>query len=48
MWYTDGDNAGDTYEGEWKDGHRHGQGTLWYNDGEIYKGEFKNDEVKDP
>ena len=34
---------GDKYEGEWKDGELHGQGTLTWSSGEKYVGEFKND-----
>ena len=30
------------YQGEFKDGKRHGQGTLTYSDGEKYVGEFKD------
>ena len=30
------------YNGEWKDGLMHGEGTLKYRDGSVYKGEFKS------
>ena len=30
------------YEGEWKDGKMHGQGTMIYSDGGNYKGEWKD------
>jgi len=33
-----------TYEGETKDGMKHGMGTLTWDDGDQYVGEFKNDE----
>ena len=33
------------YIGEWKDGKRHGQGTLSYNDGSKYVGEYKEGKV---
>ena len=33
---------GDLYSGKFKNGKKHGQGTLTYADGEIYKGSFKN------
>jgi len=33
---------GDKYEGEFKDGKRHGQGTYTFKDGRIYVGEFKD------
>jgi hypothetical protein len=33
---------GDRYEGEWKDGKRHGQGTLYYKSGSRYEGEWKD------
>ena len=32
------------YEGDLKDGLAHGQGTCTYPNGDIYIGEFKNDE----
>ena len=32
---------GDKYEGEFKDGKKHGQGTYKYKDGMIYVGEWK-------
>ena len=35
---------GGKYEGELKDGKRHGQGTYTYSDGGKYEGEFKNGE----
>ena len=35
--------AGDKYVGEFKDGVKHGQGTLTYANGDKYVGEFKND-----
>jgi hypothetical protein len=34
---------GDTYVGEWKDGKRHGQGTVTQANGLKYVGEFKDD-----
>ena len=33
---------GDKYDGEWKDGQRHGRGTMTDYDGSIYTGEFKD------
>ena len=36
--YTDGD----IYEGEFKDGKRHGKGKYTFKNGDIYEGEFKN------
>ena len=33
---------GETYEGEWKDGQKHGQGKYTYTNGTTYKGEFKD------
>ena len=41
--YQVGDQYG-TYEGEWKDGERHGQGTYDDSAGSIYIGEWKHDE----
>ena len=35
---------GDSYEGEWKDGKFHGQGTKTFLNGEKYVGEFKENE----
>jgi len=36
--YSDGDK----YEGEWKDGQKHGQGTYTWSNGNKYVGEFKD------
>jgi len=36
--------GGDTYEGEWLMGRRHGQGTLTRTDGSSYTGSWVNDE----
>jgi uncharacterized membrane protein YhaH (DUF805 family) len=41
--YQVGDQYG-IYEGEWKDGERHGQGTYDDSAGSIYIGEWKHDE----
>ena len=35
------------YIGEFKEGRRHGQGTMRYPDGRVYKGEFKIDTFSD-
>ena len=36
---------GNVYEGEWKDGQRHGQkGRMKYSSGEVYEGEWKDDQ----
>ena len=35
--------GGVKYEGEWKDGEKHGQGTTTYSDGSEYVGGWKND-----
>ena len=37
---------GDVYEGEWKNGDKHGKGTLWSSDGSVYEGEFENGRKK--
>ena len=34
---------GSKYEGEWKDGKQHGQGTYSWHDGDQYVGEWKDD-----
>ena len=34
---------GEKYEGEYKEGKRHGQGSYDYSDGERYEGEWKDD-----
>ena len=34
---------GTTYEGEWKDGKRHGHGVWTRLDGTMYVGEWEND-----
>lgn len=31
------------YEGEWKDGMRHGKGTFYYTNGDKYVGDWKDD-----
>ena len=35
-------SEGQKYEGKWKDGKKHGQGTETYPDGRKYEGEFKD------
>ena len=35
-------NDGGCYEGEYKDGKYHGQGTETWSDGDKYEGEFKD------
>ena len=35
-------NDGDTYEGEWKNNVRHGQGTFTFANGDKYVGNFKD------
>lgn len=35
-------NDGDTYEGEWKNNVRHGQGTYTFADGDKYLGNYKD------
>lgn len=35
-------NDGSTYDGEWKDGKRNGQGVMKYPSGQQYDGEWKN------
>jgi len=36
---------GSTYDGEWKEGQRYGNGTLTYEDGAKYEGEWKDGEM---
>jgi hypothetical protein len=36
MWHTNGDR----YEGQWKDGKRHGQGTYFYASGGQKAGQW--------
>ena len=36
-------NDGGCYEGEYKDGKYHGQGTETWSDGDKYEGEFKHE-----
>ena len=33
----------DKYEGQFKDGKRHGQGTFYYANGDKYEGQFRDD-----
>mmetsp|Transcript_79924 Transcript_79924/g.232011 ORF Transcript_79924/g.232011 Transcript_79924/m.232011 type:complete len:408 (+) Transcript_79924:31-1254(+) len=35
-----------TYDGEWVEGQKHGQGKLILGDGSLYEGEFKNGEIE--
>ena len=37
---------GRKYVGEWKDGKKHGRGTITLADGTKYVGEFKNNEAE--
>jgi hypothetical protein len=30
-----------TYEGEWIDGRKHGEGTMWYEGGDVFKGRWE-------
>ena len=39
--FSDGIN----YEGQWKNGIRHGEGTLTSADGSKWVGEYKNDKI---
>ena len=39
--FSDGIN----YEGEWKDGTRHGEGTFTSSDGSKWVGEYKYDKI---
>ena len=34
---------GDKYEGDWKNGKKNGQGTIFYQDGSKLEGEFRDD-----
>ncbi|KAK1737727.1 phosphatidylinositol-4-phosphate 5-kinase-related protein [Skeletonema marinoi] len=34
-----------TYEGDWKNGMRHGEGTVKWPDGDFYKGQWKDDSM---
>nr|XP_033798826.1 MORN repeat-containing protein 4 isoform X2 [Geotrypetes seraphini] len=35
-------SSGEEYDGEWKEGRRHGMGQLTFADGSIYLGQFEN------
>jgi hypothetical protein len=39
-------HSGIKYEGNWKNGKRHGKGTLTYPDGSKYEGEWKNNKME--
>ena len=45
-YYYKADNKfkGDRYEGEFKEGELNGQGTYYFNDGRVWKGQFSNGE----
>jgi len=40
----EGIEKGSKYNGDWKDGKQHGQGTFIYSDGSKYTGEWKDDD----
>ena len=40
MIYTNGS----VYDGQWKEGEKHGKGKMEYDDGDIYDGEWKEGE----
>jgi len=33
------------YEGEWKDGEKHGKGKMFFSDGSVYSGDFREGEM---
>jgi len=37
--------SGDIYKGDWKEGQRDGTGTFYGQDGSIYRGEYKDNQV---
>ena len=37
------DTSNDVYKGQLKDDKRHGQGKMFYSDGNVYDGEWKDD-----
>ena len=39
QYWTDGDH----YEGHWNNNEKEGQGTFWFGNGDVYKGEFRFD-----
>jgi hypothetical protein len=44
QWYLNG-TPKDRYEGEYRDGYRHGVGTQFYADGTSYEGEWRNGQM---
>ena len=38
---------GDKFVGEWKNGKREGEGTMFYKNGKIEKGLWKNDKCQE-
>ena len=38
-------NNGSRFEGKWYDGHKTGNGKLFFNNGSRYEGSFKNDNI---
>ncbi len=40
--HTFGEESGDRYEGEWKDGKRDGRGTYYSANGDRYEGQWKD------
>lgn len=41
-------STGEIYQGEWKEGIRHGQGRRHYPDGSIYEGGWERDKKHGP
>lgn len=41
--WASGPTAGDTYEGQWKHGKRHGEGKYTYASGDFYVGSWRDD-----
>lgn len=35
--------GGDSYNGEWRAGHKYGQGEQKFQNGDFYEGQWKND-----
>lgn len=35
----------DSYDGEWQENRKHGQGTMKYHNGDVYQGRFSKDKM---
>ena len=39
---------GNNYDGDWKDGKKHGRGVYRYANGNVYEGDWEDDRIIEP